>query len=166
MTEKDFHRELKAAMHAAGYWSYKIPDQPVSRMQLTGDGKLRFTVPKPCDLIAVAPDGRAVLVECKLSKARSFQIDDHIRKQVGILLDVARRGAHVGLSINFRYEAKRPAPAKINRAFVVQRVEVLAGLVTETSSFTLADAEVLAVELPRLTGGWRLPADLWRGGTA
>jgi hypothetical protein len=61
------------------------------------------------------------------------------------------------LALNFRFESKRP-PARVNRAFLLHRLDLELQV---GDAVTLADAEVLALELPRVTGGWALPAGLW-----
>jgi hypothetical protein len=164
MREVLVHQELAAAFRAAGHWVAKWPDQAAYRGGHGGaahgqDGKVRFSVPKPCDLVGcLAPTGRFVAVEAKLIQTRMFRTDARLVRQVGTLRDLAARGAWVAFALNFRYQARRPTPARVNRLFLLD--PALDALGQERARWAVEDAEVLGVELTRIPGGWSL-APTW-----
>jgi hypothetical protein len=159
MRETVLQAELARAFRAAACWMAKWPDLPAKEIARhdTG-GAIRFAVPKPYDLVGCRPPhGQLVAIEAKLWRARTVRLDDRVVRQVETLREIVRCGGWAALALNFRFESKRP-PERVNRAFLLTRLDLAleAGAV-----FTLADAEVLAVELPRVTGGWQLPPALW-----
>lgn len=167
MKETVFHAELARAFRAVGYWIAKWPDQAVSRMMQAGDGKMRFTLPKPCDLIGCEPGtGRLIAIEAKLLRARIFHVDDRMARQLETLRTLAGLGARVALALNFRFTAKRP-PARINRAFLVGYQDTgeladpgwRAGEAWDFGVIRPGPARS-ALELTRVPGGWILPTDL------
>lgn len=160
MRETLFQAELARAFRAADCWIAKWPDLPAREIARhdTG-GAIRFAMPKPYDLVGCRPPaGQLIAIEAKLWRARMVRLDDRLLRQVETLRDIARRGGWAALAMNFRFEANRPTPEKINRAFLLTRLDVA---LRAGDRFTLADAEALCLELPRVTGGWRLPASLW-----
>lgn len=163
MRESLFHAELAVAFRAADCWMAKWPDLPARELARhdTG-GAIRFTVPKPCDLVGCRPpQGQLVAIEAKLWRSRTVRLDDRLIRQVETLRAIARCGGWAALAVNFRFESKRP-PARVNRAFLLTRLD---GTLAAQDRFTLTDAEVLAVELPRVRGGWQLPPSLWANST-
>lgn len=158
MTEKVFHAELAACYRAHGWWAAKWPDAPVSRSMAAGaDGKLRFTVPKPFDLVLCAPDGHFGAIECKLVRARTFRVDPRTTRQVETLRELAGREAYAALALNFRFTQKRP-PARVNRAFLLTGRGLDAAQWAPGMRLRLDELQELALELERIPGGWTFPA--------
>ncbi len=161
MTEKVLHAELSAAFRRLGCWMMKWPDSLVSHMQAAGDGKMRFALPKPCDLIGVAPGGRFLAVEAKLSRSAIFHVDARLVRQLETLRALAERGAFAALALNFRFTRKRP-PCRVNRTLLF--LGVSGDCWREGVRFIL-DATMFPtyVELSRIAGGWEIPASVLEG---
>jgi hypothetical protein len=159
MKETVLHAELAAAFRAAGCWVQKWPDQAVSRMIAARDGGLRFTLPKPCDLVGCWPNGRLLAVEAKLSRARTFRVDARMIRQVATLRDLDAHGAWTAVALNFRYASRRPVIARVNRCVLVILAASLEALTVAGVGWTADAVAALGVELPRVTGGWRLDGE-------
>lgn len=154
MTEKVFQAELATTFRAAGYWAMKWPDQAVSRMQVGKNGKLRFALPKPFDLILCSPEGRFVAIECKLVRGPKLAVDERLDRQVETLAQISERGGFTWLALNFRFVRHRQ-PQRVNRA-VLFPIRA-AGLFDGPTLLLDNVAKVGGMELIRTTGGWRLP---------
>lgn len=165
MTEKVFQAELAACFRAAGWWVAKWPDAAVSRMMAAKDGKLRFSLPKPCDLILCSPTGQFGAIECKLVKRPHFTMDERTVRQVETLAALPAL-AFTALALNFRYRRVRPKQ-QVNRAFLLD-----GGFFKRPAGRDLAVGETLRLdeltalvpppgcrELARISGGWTLGAD-------
>jgi hypothetical protein len=171
MNEKVLHGELSAAFRRLDCWMAKWPDVTVSHMQVAGDGKMRFALPKPCDLIGVAPGGRFLAVEAKLSRSPIFHVDTRLVRQLETLRALQTRGAFAAVALNFRFTRKRP-PLRVNRTLLF--VGLSGEAWTEGRTFVLDLAAPFQVvtrppapmpiylELPRIAGGWEIPALLVR----
>lgn len=165
MTEKTFHRELAGCLRKLGWMIFKWPDQAVSAMRVSGDGKLRFATPKPCDLMGCDESGRFVAVECKLIRSRLWRVDERTARQAETLIGAASRGGRAYIGINWRYESKRP-PERVNRAFLIRVLPGMDDLAANWSVGKLwcpaaAAASPESHELRRVAGGW---AWAWVGG--
>lgn len=162
MKEITFTTELSATFRHAGWWVYRIPDAPVSGMQMAGGGRLRFALPRPFDLVLCSPAGRFAAIECKLLRTRAFTVDARMVRQVRTLLDVAERGAAVWLALNFRFVRQRP-PERVNRAYLIPAEVLKAPGWAEGERWAWdfkASMREGILELLRVTGGWGLPAGL------
>jgi hypothetical protein len=164
MKETHLHAELLATLRGIGAWATKIPDTPVYRPGAMGvgeDGGMRFSLPKPFDLVGCLPGGRFLAIECKLVKAQTLRVDARLVRQFETLRGVARRGGFAALCVNFRVESARAG--KINRAFLSQAIYPDAPFPVEGSSYSLATlaAAEWTVELTRRAGGWTLPAGVF-----
>jgi hypothetical protein len=158
--ETHFHRELADAFRAAGYWMAKWPDQAVSRMEgaIGTNGKLRFALPKPCDLLGCQPStGRLVAIEAKLFRAATFRVDARMARQLATLRDLWERGAAVALALNFRFIATRRG--RVNRAFLVWAPFDASWREGARWQLDTGPAAGAWLELGRVTGGWRVSED-------
>ena len=173
MNEKIFQRELLDGFRRLGAWAAKWPDQAVSHMKVGGDGKLRFALPKPCDLIGATPEGgRFMGIECKLARTPIFHVDARLVRQLETLRDLQARGAFAALALNFRFVRKRP-PLRVNRALLLMGLSGEAW--QEGRAFVLALPPLIGldpkppapmplyVELSRISGGWEIPAFVLKG---
>lgn len=152
MTEKVFHAELAQAFRAAGWWTAKWPDAAVSRMEAAKDGKLRFALPRPFDLVLCSPGGRFGAIECKLVRGPKLAGDARLARQVGTLAAIAGRGGFAALALNFRFVRRRP-PRRVNRAFLL-------GAPDCSGDLSLDRIALVGRELERIKGGWRVPRDV------
>lgn len=156
MKETLFHAELLAAFRAAGWWGMKWPDQVVSRMQVARDGKMRFALPKPFDLVLCSPEGRFGAIEAKLCRGPILTVDQRLVDQVGTLLGLFKCGAYAVLAVNFRFSRKRIG--RVNRAFLVGGLNEPGWGIGEKWHLPLGDGGTTSwLELKRTTGGWQLP---------
>lgn len=172
MNEKVLHAELSASFRQLGCWMYKIPDATVSRMQMAQDGKMRFALPKPFDLVGADPSGRFLAVEAKLARSPIFHVDARLVRQLETLRALQLRGAFAALALNFRFVRKRP-PLRVNRALLFLGLSGEAW--TEGRTFVLDLAAPFRVtprpaapmpiylELLRIAGGWEVPAVVLNG---
>jgi hypothetical protein len=162
--ETHLHSEILAALRGIGAWATKIPDTPVYRpgaMGVSEDGGMRFSLPKPFDLVGCLPGGRFLAIECKLVKAQTLRADARLVKQFETLRSVARRDGFAALVVNFRVDSTRAG--KINRCFLCPAKYPEATFPIEGSSYSLAAiAEApWTRELTRRAGGWTLPAGIF-----
>lgn len=163
MREVTFQKELADAFRAAGWWAYKMPDTPAGRMAPGGDGKTRFVLPKPFDLLLYSPTGQGGAVECKLARGPIWKVDERATRQIATLVELASRRVYVALAVNFRYDRKRPWK-RVNRAFlihdlaaVIRRGRLDLGDLFAVIKLGCIIADGGWTELPRVTGGWRIP---------
>ena len=166
MNEKVFQREVLDALRRLGAWAAKWPDQAVSHMKVGGDGKFRFALPKPCDLIGAAPDGRFVAIEAKLARTPIFHVDARLMRQLETLRDLQQRGAFAAVALNFRFVRQRP-PLRVNRALLF--LDLTGEAWAEGRTFVLSlkppfmlepnpsAPRPISVELQRISGGWKIP---------
>jgi hypothetical protein len=170
MNEKTLHAELAASFRQLGCWMAKWPDVTVSHMQVAGDGKMRFALPKPCDLIGAAPGGgRFLAVEAKLARSPIFHVDAQLVRQLETLRALQERGAFAALALNFRFVRKRP-PLRVNRALCFLgldgeawgegRAFVLSLVPPYTLTPTPPAPMPIYAELGRISGGWTLPPQI------
>ncbi|MBI3937110.1 MAG: hypothetical protein HY323_09045 [Betaproteobacteria bacterium] len=169
MKETLFHAELSAAFRHLDCWMAKWPDVTVSHMQVARDGKMRFALPKPCDLIGMAPGGRFLAVEAKLARSPIFHVDARLIRQLDTLRAFQERGAFAALALNFRFVRKRP-PLRVNRTLLFLGLTGEAW--TEGRAFVLgltvpflpepkpAAPMPRYVELRRIAGGWEISEEL------
>src|SRR3990167_9290845 len=172
MKETLLHAELSAAFRRLDCWMAKWPDVTVSHMQVAGDGKMRFALPKPCDLIGVAPGGRFLAVEAKLSRSPIFHVDARLVRQLETLRALQARGAFAALALNFRFTRKRP-PLRMNRTLLFlglsgeawrEGQQVVLDLAAPLQAVTQPPAPMPTYcELPRIAGGWDIPAFILNG---
>lgn len=159
--EKLFQRELADAFRTNGWWVWKIPDQPISRMETAGDGKLRFSTPKPCDLVLCSPTGAFSAIECKLLHTSRGKIDARWMRQCDTLRGIATRpNSYCAFALNFRYRGERKGVC--NRAFLL-RVRGAGDALAEWRESLVIDLPWViprAQELTRKAGGWILPLGL------
>lgn len=167
MNEKLLHSELSVSFRQLGCWMAKWPDVTVSRMQMARDGKMRFALPKPCDLVGAAPGGRFLAVEAKLARSPIFHVDARLGRQLETLRALQARGAFAALALNFRFVRRRP-PLRVNRTLLFLGLSGEAWAEGQTFVLGLtppfrlephpAAPMPLYLELPRIAGGWELPA--------
>lgn len=172
MKETVLHAELSAAFRHLGCWMAKWPDSLVSHMQAAGDGKMRFALPKPCDLIGAAPGGRFLAIEAKLSRSPIFHVDARLVRQLETLRALQSRGAFAAVALNFRFTRKRP-PLRVNRTLLFLGLTGEAWTEGRTFVLDLAPPGMpiprppapmpIYVELPRIPGGWEIPAFILDG---
>lgn len=160
MKETLFHAELLAAFRAEGWFAMKWPDQVVSRMQVARDGKMRFALPKPFDLVLCSPSGRFTAIEAKLCRSPILTVDKRLAEQLTTLRALGKLGAAAMLAVNFRFTQKRTG--KVNRAFLVTELNV-PGWQAIGEKWHLpiipSPSELWGWrELTRQPGGWRLNA--------
>lgn len=151
--ETQLHRELLDYYRRQGRWARKWPDSPVSRMEEAGGGKLRFSLPKPFDLVLCDTNGRFGAVECKLARSPIFHFDERARRQIRTLLDLPL-AAYIALAVNFRFTRARSG--RVNRAFLLHRDELrYFDDHPSISKLTLEEAAGMAVALTwRPRTGW------------
>jgi len=162
--EVTFQQELAEMFRAAECWIYKVPDQVISRMQAAQDGKMRFALPKPCDLIGCSRRGQFVAVEAKLVRSRVFRLDPRAVRQLQTLQQLQNEyGAFTALAVNFRFTSKRP-PARVNRAFLILDLFQPSLQLGHAFTIPVEPSPVLPgpgwLECGRLKGGWALPAQV------
>jgi hypothetical protein len=161
MRETVFHRELCEAFRRCGYWMARWPDTPASAMVAASDGRLRFTLPKPADVVGCQPGtGRFVAIEAKLLRARTFRVDPRMARQVAALQELARRNALALLALNFRFAS--PRLGRVNRAWLVLDLQpwAVAGAAGALDAMPALVATLQAHELRRVTGGWAIAASV------
>ena|SRR3990167_3805590 len=172
MHEVTLQRELAEALRASGCWVMKWPDQVVSGMQAAHDGKFRFALPKPCDLIGVAPGGRFLAIEAKLARSPIFHVDARLVRQLETLRALQARGAFAAVALNFRFTRKRP-PLRMNRTLLFlglsgeawrEGQQFVLDLAAPFQAVTQPPAPMpIYCELPRIAGGWDIPAFILNG---
>lgn len=105
MKEAVFVTEVIRSLRHFGFWAFKIPDAPITKelLKIT-----RFTMAKPCDIIACLPvgvisDGVFVAIECKqFKKWKSFSIRDMRPAQVEQLSAIEDHGGSAWVFLNVR----------------------------------------------------------------
>lgn len=174
MKETALHRELLEAFRREGAWMSKWPDSIVHRgkgpMKMDATGKMRFALPKPCDLVGAGPNGRFLAVEAKLVRTPILHMDARLIAQLATLQALQKHAAFAALIVNFRFQRKRP-PVRVNRLLCF--FEGLDGEAWAAGrSFVLSLAPPFSVtpsppapmpvyvDLPRIGGGWALPPPL------
>lgn len=159
MRETIFQHELAETLRSCGWWIAKWPDQAVSRMEAAHDGKMRFALPKPFDLVGCSITGRFVAVECKLVRGPRWRIDERAHRQIQTLKEITERGGMGVLALNFRFARRRPR-VRVNRAFLYgfkDTAEIIgAGYWQVGSTIGLPEVGDVGIELQRITGGWRV----------
>lgn len=170
MKETALHRELLDAFRREGAWMAKWPDSLVHRgkgpMDIDPTGKMRFALPKPCDLVGAGPNGRFLAVEAKLVRTPIFRIDARVRRQLETLRALQKHAAFAGLIVNFRFQRQRP-PVRVNRALCFLGLDGEAWgegrtfVLSLMAPFSVTPAPTapmpIYVELHRIGGGWTLP---------
>src|SRR3990167_7564555 len=92
MRESDFRNELSSALRLCGWWAAPWPDFPVKELSKRHgmDGKIRFGLPKPFDLVLCSPVGIFGAIECKLNHTEHWKLDDRAMRQLDTLRGIAR----------------------------------------------------------------------------
>lgn len=105
MKEATFVSEIVRSLRHYGFWAFKIPDAPITKelLKIT-----RFTMAKPCDIVACLPcgvisDGMFVAIECKqFKKWESFNVRDMRPAQVEQLSAIEDHGGSCWVFLNIR----------------------------------------------------------------
>lgn len=105
MKEAIFVSEVMRSLRHFGFWAFKIPDAPITKelLKLT-----RFTMAKPCDIVACLPtgvisDGMFVAIECKqFKKWKAFSVRDMRPAQVEQLSAIEDHGGSCWVFLNIR----------------------------------------------------------------
>ena len=105
MKEATFTTEVIRSLRHFGFWAFKIPDAPITKelLKIT-----RFTMAKPCDIVACLPvgvisDGVFVAIECKqFKKWKAFSVRDMRPAQVEQLSALEDHGASCWVFLNVR----------------------------------------------------------------
>jgi hypothetical protein len=101
--EAVFVTEVIRSLRHFGFWAFKIPDAPITKelLKIT-----RFTMAKPCDIVACLPsglDGLFVAIECKqFKKWKSFSLRDMRPAQVEQLSAIEDHGGSCWVFLNVR----------------------------------------------------------------
>lgn len=99
MREQTFTTEIMNSLKSYGFWAYKIPDAPYSRMK---DAGLRFIPPKPCDIVA-CKDGKFYAIETKqMKKWEKLSIDTFTLSQITNMTNIVKAGGVAYAFVNVR----------------------------------------------------------------
>ena len=108
MRESEFTSEVMRSLRAQDIWAHKIADAPISKIK-----GMKFTLTKPCDIVACA-NGNFIAIETKqIKKWRAFSIKDMRPSQIVNLSQVVKAGGQAFIFLNVRI------PNEENRLIII-----------------------------------------------